>query len=349
MNKKTLILLIAGLCATTSFFAQEKKTYYVPKAGTLVELLTEEEANRITHLTLQGKINAVDFRHLRDEFTSLQTLDISNATISTYAGKNGTYPSKFYVYPANCIPAYAFCQQINDSTYQGKETLQQVILSDKTKNIEDGAFKGCTHLKICQIRKKKAPNLFADALADSITAVFIPLGTTDEYRSKNRWENFAFIEGEPLSVHVQIGKMESLASKLLNDGIQPKEVNFLTIEGKMDEADFKLLRDYMPNLVSVNMEKCNATHIPEYTFTQKKYLLHVVLPHGLKSIGQRAFSGCGRLAGTLILPSNVSAVEYGAFIGCDRLRQVLATGNRITTLGDNLFGDNTNRIVYQSR
>ena len=64
----------------------------------------------------------------------------------------------------------------------------------------------------------------------------------------------------------------------------------------MDEADFTLIRNYMPNLVSVDLSRCNATVIPDYTFTQKKYLLNIKLPHGLKSIGQRAFSGCGACA-----------------------------------------------------
>lgn len=350
MKVRNILLVAASLCITLGAYAQKKKTFYVPKAGTLVELMTQEEANQITHLTLQGKLNAIDFRHLRDEFTNLQVLDISNATISMYTGKNGTFPDKFYIYPGNCIPAYAFCKQNADGTYQGKASLEHVILSEKTKNIEDAAFKGCTNLKICQIRKKTAPNLLPGALADSITAIFVPLGSSDSYRNKERWENFSFVEGNPTAVTVQIAKMGSLASELLNAGVQPRDVNFLTIEGKMDEADFKLIRDYMPNLVSVNMEKCNATVIPEYTFTQKKYMLNITLPKGLTTIGQRAFSGCTRLTGTLILPASVTAIEYGAFIGCDNLRRVLATGSKITTLGENLFGENnaTNKIVYQS-
>lgn len=350
MKVRNILLVAASLCITLGAYAQKKKTFYVPKAGTLVELMTQEEANQITHLTLQGKLNAIDFRHLRDEFTNLQVLDISNATISMYTGKNGTSPDKFYIYPGNCIPAYAFCKQNADGTYQGKASLEHVILSEKTKNIEDAAFKGCTNLKICQIRKKTAPNLLPGALADSITAIFVPLGSSDSYRNKERWENFSFVEGNPTAVTVQIAKMGSLASELLNAGVQPRDVNFLTIEGKMDEADFKLIRDYMPNLVSVNMEKCNATVIPEYTFTQKKYMLNITLPKGLTTIGQRAFSGCTRLTGTLVLPASVTAIEYGAFIGCDNLRRVLATGSKITTLGENLFGESntTNKIVYQS-
>lgn len=345
MNWRTITLFV-GLGMASLTYAQEKRTFYVPKAGTLVELLTQEEANKITNLTLQGKINAVDFRHLRDEFTSLRVLDISTASIAMYAGKGGTRSAKFYVYPAGSIPAYAFCKQVNDSTWSGKETLRCVILSDKTKSIEDGAFKGCTNLKICQIRRKKAPNLFPEALGDSVSAVFVPLGSSDAYRGEERWKSFAILEGNPVEARIQIGKMESLASILLREGIQPKEVNYLTIEGKMDEADFKLVRDYMPNLVFVDMSRCNATQIPDYTFTQKKYLLQVILPKDLKTIGQRAFSGCVRLT-NVELPPEVSAIEFGAFMGCNRLRQVKVTGNEITALGDNLFSDGPGKLVYE--
>ena len=349
MKLQSILSIVVGLGITLTVSAQQKKTYYVPKAGTLTELIKENEANEITYLTLQGKLNAIDFRYLRDGFSKLTVLDISNASISMYAGKNGTSPDRFYIYPANCIPAYAFCKQTNDTTFVGKESLTRVILSDKTKNIEDAAFKACKNLKICQIRKKTPPNLLKEALADSITAIFVPLGCSDTYRVKDNWGTFAFIEGEPLGITVQVGAMGSLASELVKKGIQPKEVNFLTVVGKLDEADFTLIRDYMPNLVSIDLTQCNATAIPDYTFTQKKYLLNIKLPHGLKSIGQRAFSGCTRLCGTLMLPASVTAIEYGAFMDCDNLRHVVATGNSITTLGDNLFGNNNDKLIYQKK
>ena len=50
------------------------KTFFVAKPGTLVSMLTEDEANSVTHLTLTGKLNAIDFKHLRDEFKNLQVL-----------------------------------------------------------------------------------------------------------------------------------------------------------------------------------------------------------------------------------------------------------------------------------
>lgn len=352
MNKKHITLIAVALAFCSSLLAQPKandptvRQVFVPKAGTLVEQFTEEEANQITHLTLTGKINAIDFRHLRDEFKSLQVLDLSNVSISSYAGKNGTYPERFYVYPANYVPAYAFCRQLPEQPAQGKETLQHVILSEKIHNIEDAAFKGCRNLRICEIHRKKSPNLLKQALADSITAIFIPLGCTDEYRMDKRWETFAIIEGTPLTATAQLTQMESLASALTRQGIQPKEVNFLRIEGNLSEEDFQLIRDYMPNLVSIDLQQTNATSIPDYTFTQKRYLLNIRLPQALKRIGQRAFSGCTRLCGTLELPATVTALEYGAFMGCTNLRRVVATGREITTLGDNLFGNEENKLVY---
>lgn len=341
----TSLLLATGAIGIS---AQTSKTFYVSKPGTLISMMTEAEANSITHLTLTGKLNAEDFRHLRDEFAQLKVLDISNAEIKMYAGKSGTYPDgKFYIYMPNFIPAYAF-SDVKDGATKGKETLEKVILSEKIRNIEDAAFKGCTRLKICQIRKKTPPNLLPEALADSVTAIFVPLGSSDAYRNKNRWESFAFIEGEPVEATLRVGMMGTLEESILKAGLQPKAINFLTVEGKLDNADFKLIRDYMPNLVAIDMERTNATAIPDFTFAQKKYLLRVKLPKHLKSIGQRVFSNCGRLCGTLTLPPEVTAIEYGAFIGCDNLRHILVTGKQITTLGDNLFGSETgSKLIYK--
>lgn len=92
-------LFIAFILAASSIgaSAQVVKTYFVGKPGTLISMMTEEEANSVTHLTLTGKLNATDFKHLRDEFKSLEVLDISNAEIKMYVGKEGTHPSKTYV------------------------------------------------------------------------------------------------------------------------------------------------------------------------------------------------------------------------------------------------------------
>jgi hypothetical protein len=36
--------------------------------------------------------------------------------------------------------------------------------------------------------------------------------------------------------------MSSLENEIMKAGFQPKNINFLTVEGKLDNADFKLIR-----------------------------------------------------------------------------------------------------------
>ena len=347
MKPKLLLLTLAAILTLSVAAQSRKKIYFVPKAGTLHELARDSAGRSASYLVLRGKLDATDFRLLRDSFPRLRVLDISHASISRYAGKQGTSPKRFDVYPANSIPAYAFCRQQNDSTWQGKETLTRVILSDKIKKIEESAFKGCNRLRICQIGNRQAPTLEAGALADSVTAIFLPTGSGDAYRNQKEWADFPLIEGNPRSIRLKIVTWSNLANELQKKNVQPQEVNYLYIDGKLDEADFKLIRDNMPNLVTIDLAKCTATVIPDYTFTQKKFLLKVILPDSLRIIGQRAFSGCRRLHGPLMLPATVTAIEYGAFIGCERLKQVIATGHQLTALGDNLFENSNGRLIYQ--
>lgn len=158
---KIKLLLISFLLATNALgaVAQVSKTYYVSKPGTLISMMTEEEANTVTHLTLTGKLNAEDFRHLRDEFASLKVLDISNAEIKMYSGKAGTYPNgKFYIYMPNFIPAYAFSNVV-DGVTKGKKTLEKIILSEKPKH------RGCSLQRL-----RKLENL-SDSQKDSSQSV----------------------------------------------------------------------------------------------------------------------------------------------------------------------------------
>lgn len=351
MKPYTLLLVtILALGTAIDASAQRKlKTFYVPKAGTFSKMLSQAEADTLPALCLQGKINATDIRFLRDNMHNLRFLDLSHAEIKFYAGKEGTCDGKFRMYSAHCIPAYAFCKPKNDTLATADTCkLSHVVLSEYIKTIEESAFEGCGRLTICQIRRKEAPELKDKAMTDSVTAIFVPKGSGDSYRQKKEWEHFAVIEGSPQFASFNISPQSSLKAELMRKGIQPNNINFLKIKGKLDEADFKLIRDYMPNLVKIDLTGCNAETIPDYTFAQKRYLLQIRLPKALRAIGQRAFSGCTRLCGTLTLPAGVTAIEYGAFMDCENLKHVVVTGDSLTTLGDNLFGNNgKERLIYK--
>jgi len=104
MKIRQLLISFLLAASTLGATAQVSKTYYVSKPGTLISMMTEEEANSITHLTLTGKLNAEDFRHLRDEFPSLKVLDISNAEIKMEKPAHILTESSTSIWPISSLP-----------------------------------------------------------------------------------------------------------------------------------------------------------------------------------------------------------------------------------------------------
>lgn len=318
---KQLWMAILVFCTIFGVSAQTQKNVFVSEAGGLRAEFTEDEAKNVTHLSLSGKLNALDFKVLRDEFEKLQFLDLTSADIKLYVGKKGTYPDeKTYVYPTNCIPAYAF---------KDKKSLKQIVLPAKLANVEDAAFLGCDSLRICQMKKKKPSNLLPQALSDSLTTLFVPLGCRDVYWRKPQWKNFNILEGDPISVSINVVEPGTLETEIRKTGYRLDQVNVLEITGSLDLSDFKNIRDNMPYLVSIDLSGINNGLIPEFTFVQKRYLMFIDFPKELKEIGQRAFSGCIHLCGVLTLPEGMQYLGDSAFLGCDRLQAVMMNGKNM--------------------
>jgi len=120
-------------------------------AGTLSSLLTKEEKNANVSLTLQGTIDARDFKTMRDSLPNLQNLDLSGATIIAYSGFKGTDSSAYSNstnYPANAIPRYAFSNQNNMT---GKPGLKSILFPTSLTAIGAGAFMFCSGLQSISI------------------------------------------------------------------------------------------------------------------------------------------------------------------------------------------------------
>lgn len=339
MKKKHLWLFcLLCLCIGTAS-AQVEKTIHVEEAGNLKGQLTEDEAKNITHLTLTGNINAIDFKAMRDDFSKLEFLDLTNAKIKIYAGKKGTYPKeKMNVYAINAIPAYAFTD---------KKTLKMVILSPDLKSVEQNAFYGCNNLQICQIKKKKVPGIEENGFDNKVTAIFIPPGSKDEYRAKEKWQPFNLVEGDPISLSIHVTEPGTLMDKIKETGKRPEEISFLTVSGNLDLNDFKGIHNDMLKLVGIDMSDVNTQIIPEFTFAQKNYLMRMKLPNTLKRIGQRAFSGCIQLSGDITLPSSIEEIGYGAFMGCSKLGSVVAPSNKTIKIDSNIFDNSTGGMIYK--
>lgn len=343
-------MVIAAFISVSQAMAQTSRSLNVEKAGTLIEQLTRGEADKVRHLTIEGKINALDFVHLRDEFPALEVLDLSKASISSYIGKGGTAADrKFHINRGQYIPDNAFSGINAEGKFFGKKGLKKVILPLKTRGIGNGAFLGCDALKVMIIPTSKVPALAEDAIMEDVTTLFVLKDSESKFLENDKWKRFNILTGSPMEISIVLAEHQSLEEAISQKGIQPKFINFLTISGDMKSEDFKIIRDMMPNLVSINLLNTTAAEIPEFTFTQKKHLKSIVLPRHLERIGQRAFSGCIQLSSPLQLPASLTALEYGAFMDCDRLESVEALGNNITTLGEQVFGKGKHKIIYPAK
>jgi hypothetical protein len=116
-------------------------------AGFLQENMERKWINpgSLRYLKVIGTINAYDFRFLRDECPELMVLDISDALIGDYEGKEGCDENITY-YDSLEIPLGAFCYgKIRDGK-AGHPSLQVILFHEDTYLIQRGAFQGCSRL-----------------------------------------------------------------------------------------------------------------------------------------------------------------------------------------------------------
>ena len=127
------------------------------------------------------------------------------------------------------------------------------------------------------------------------------------------------------------GKLDSLLTYS-----EKNEVSRLTITGTIDARDFKIMRDYMPLLVDLDISTATivaytghkgtsnldtiyvANTIPESALNGKKTLTSLLLPESITSIDSYAFSNCTGLT-SLKIPESVSLLGKSAFSGCSGL------------------------------
>lgn len=351
MNLKKIFSYVLLFLPIGTINAQSDQTYIykVEKAGQLQAEMTRSEAHSIRNLTLSGNLNARDFQLMRDSMDCLAILDLKDVSIKGMTGRGGTSPGGFNLYTPRTIPEYAFCKKddTKDAPLQGKRSLREVWLPENLTTIDRYAFYGCRNLRLLVCTRKEAPNLFPDALNDSLTVVFVPVGCRDTYKNKDRWGGFNILEGTPIRISIEVSTPGTLSDEILRLGHQPSEINYLTVSGTLDNNDLKIIRDFMPKLVSIDLTRTTLTRIPDYTFSQKKFLTEVLFPPTLQSIGERAFSGCIRLGQDLILPPELNSIGEGAFLDCHRLQRVLVTGNKLSVIGKDLFRNDQNKLIYR--
>ena len=160
---------------------------------------------------------------------------------------------------------------------------------------------------------------------------------------------------------VDIKENEYLSTVLKNKQLDPEKIVNLKLRGTMharpnysekeNAANFKFIREMMPNLEAINMKElrivdADTRHpawnrepvnnaIPWRAFCDMHNLRHVVLPDGLASIGDEAFMNTN-LHGSLILPDGLVSIGWSAFESCQFTGELYIPPT-VTSIGERAF------------
>ena len=163
-----------------------------------------------------------------------------------------------------------------------------------------------------------------------ITSVTIPDGVEEIYRST--FENY--VDLVSVNIPDSVKKLGDAAFKgclTLKSITIPASVEEFGHVGqdsfgdcinlKSAEIYCKYIRGFArcTNLSDVHLH--NTESIGYCAFAFCKALKSIVLPEGLKEIGEESFVGCGLTS--IIIPESVEKLDYGAFIRCNDLAEVI--------------------------
>ena len=323
---------------------QTKRTIHVATAGTLPNLISEDEKYQIEELTVSGELNGTDFKFIREmagDIVSykdvptkekklpnltvfhnptdgiLTSLDISNAKIV----EGGEY----YNYVRDMNHGISGLSTIGNKITPGlfsQTNLKSIILPNSIISIE-GMKYGYMYFTDGPATFEEHETAYISAFPHSLTSVTIPNSVTSIGDHAFRGCSGLTSVTIPNSV-TSIGSGAFYGCSGLTSVTIPNSVT--SIGGGAFQRCSGLTSVTIPNSV---------TSIGDYAFQGCSGLTSVTIPNSVTSIGDYAFQGCSGLT-SVTIPNSVTSVGNYAFKGCSSLTSVTIP-NSVTSIGRDAF------------
>lgn len=293
-------LLLAAAVLGPLRAAAENKTVHVDVPGTLTQLLTAEEKENLTSLTVSGSLNGTDIGLIGKmtgapmsisadaNFTgSLTELNMQDARIveggDYYASGSGRrYHTQNDVFPTLALAGSQLTSVVLPSTIKAvgqtafaySESLSSVTFTGDVDSICASAFSGCPQLS--EVTLQKVHYIGDQAFSGTaISTLTLPDG------------------------------LDSLGNAVFYSCGNLRELHMPNSVVKMGESTFQ----YCDSLTSVTLS-AGLTEIPAQSFRYCTQLRDLTLPNGIKRIGDNAFMDC---PATPLLPDGLVEIGRSAF------------------------------------
>ncbi|MBQ8573196.1 MAG: leucine-rich repeat protein [Ruminococcus sp.] len=265
--------------------------------------------------------------------------------------------------------------RIADGAFSNSTNLKSVTIPKTVNNIGTEAFKYCWSLSEINVSESNSNYCSVDGVLfteDLSVLLVYPSNKTDtEYTipdTVKRLENFSFekcdnihniilpdgleeIGQEAFGGCYRIEKMHIPASvktiapnafagcyDITEYTVDNNNENYAELNGALYSKDFTVLYNYPAGSTNTCYEISeNTVTIAGEAFDGSCNLEDIVLPEGLKVIGDYAFYGCEGLT-EVLLPDNVSDIGVGAFSMCQSLESITLPKD-LVTLSSEVFMD----------
>lgn len=234
------------------------------------------------------------------------------------------------------------------NTFERCSAMESIIIGSRVTSIGKDAFY-YTGLKEIIIKAVAAPTITAPTFSSGVFSgipVYVPAGSKASYLAKDYWKNNIIIDPNDELITVNLMMPGTLEGRLRIQIVDPANVNKLKITGEMNDDDWVYIKKTnMPNMYSLDLSEVTNTSIPAQQFQSHTYLVDVVLPKGITTIGDYAFEG-SCLSGDFSMPSSLVQIGNYAFKGT-KIGNVSLTSN--VTIGNYAFNNSKLKSITLSK
>lgn len=297
----------------------------VENAGTLSNLISDDEKNSLRSLKLSGNLNGSDIRLIRDMTGvaadgsktkgKLNYLDLTDANIveggDFYSYRNRTKNDEIssemfsLCYQLKTIKLPLTITRIGAYAFNHCSKLTSISIPDGIKIIGDYAFYGCSSLSFIKIPDNieiLGAKVFAEC--KSLLEIYIPKNI------EIFCENNIYDSSNPFVGCTNLKKID----------VDINNQSFSSVDGVLYNKDLTELIAYPLGKQKIEISN-KTTTIKPWAFCENKSLISITLPEKVTRIENSAFFMCNNLE-RIVFPNDLLKIEDSAFRGCYRLDSI---------------------------